>query len=60
MYLADFSTPKGIKITPSYEKKNQKIEKSTKRKVIEWKKKGPAFLLIVISPHLWRLKKELE
>lgn len=34
MYL-DFSTPKGIKITPSYKKKIKKIEKSKERKVKE-------------------------
>ena len=46
--------------SPQAIKKNQKMEKSKKKKVIEWKKKGLAFLLYVISPHLWRLKQKRE
>jgi len=38
MYF-DFKTPKGLKITPSDERKKKYREESKKRKTREWRKK---------------------
>ena len=54
----DFTTPKGLEITPSVKKEEKNRAKSEKRKISEWRKRKKTFLFCIVHfGGLWREKR---